>query len=147
MELTKLQKDIIESNSPKIAVEACAAALKTSTLTEKVRKLLRDGINPQTVAVITFTRMAAAELIGRLGEDYKDGIFVGTIHALAAKNTLLIIDLRLATYHSERLHRASCRAGSTAVALATALQLAPHARMASGINIFCSTFASKNCFQ
>lgn len=85
MELTELQKRIVESNSPKIAVEACAAALKTSTLTEKVRKLLRDGVNPQSIAVITFTRMAAAELISRLGEDFRDGIFVGTIHALAAK--------------------------------------------------------------
>ena len=29
--------------------------------------------------------MAAQELVERLGNDYKDGIFVGTIHALAAK--------------------------------------------------------------
>lgn len=85
MELTELQKTIINAPEPKIAVQACAAALKTSTLTEKVRKLLRDGVEPSTIAVITFTRMAAVELVERLGEDYKDGLFVGTIHSLGAR--------------------------------------------------------------
>ena len=69
MELTELQKKIINAPENKIAVDACAAALKTSTLIEKVRKLLRDGNDPSSIAVITFTRMAANELIDRLGED------------------------------------------------------------------------------
>lgn len=85
MELTELQKKIIDAPEPRIAVSACAAALKTSTMTEKVRKLLRDGTNPSTIAVITFTRMAAAELVDRLGDDYKEGMFVGTIHSLGAR--------------------------------------------------------------
>lgn len=85
MELTKTQKEIINAPEPKIAVQACAAALKTSTLIEKVRKLLQDGNDPSSIAVITFTRMAATELIDRLGADYKDGLFVGTIHSLGAK--------------------------------------------------------------
>lgn len=85
MKLTKLQKNIIDSNAPKIAIEACAASLKTATLTEKVRKLLKDGNAPTSIVVITFTRMAAAELIARLGEDYREGLFVGTIHSLAAR--------------------------------------------------------------
>lgn len=57
----------------------------TTTLTEKVRQLLRDGTPPTSIAVITFTRMAAAELVERLGDDYKDGLFVGTIHSLGAR--------------------------------------------------------------
>lgn len=85
MELTELQKTIINAPEDKIAVEACAAALKTSTLIEKVRKLLRDGNEPSSIAVITFTRMAATELVERLGDDYKDGLFVGTIHSLGAR--------------------------------------------------------------
>lgn len=84
MELTQQQKTILESTEPKIFVSASAAALKTTTLTEKARQLLRAGVEPNRIAVITFTRMAAEELIQRLGEDYKDGIFVGTIHSLAA---------------------------------------------------------------
>lgn len=85
MELTEAQKKIIEAPEPKIAVQACAASLKTSTLTEKTRQLLRSGVTPTSIAVITFTRMAAAELVDRLGEDYKDGLFVGTIHSLGAR--------------------------------------------------------------
>lgn len=85
MELTKLQEKIINAPENKIAVDACAAALKTSTLIEKVRKLLRDGNDPSSIAVITFTRMAATELIDRLGDDYKPGLFVGTIHSLGAR--------------------------------------------------------------
>jgi len=85
MELTELQKKILNAPEDKIAVIACAAALKTSTMTEKVRQLLKNGTDPTSIAVITFTRMAAQELIDRLGDDYKNGLFVGTIHSLAAK--------------------------------------------------------------
>lgn len=84
MDLTELQKIIINAPEDKIAVSACAAALKTSTLIEKTRKLLQSGIDPKQIAVITFTRLASQELKERLGNDYKDGIFIGTIHALAA---------------------------------------------------------------
>lgn len=62
---------------------AAAAAGKTATLTERVRKMLRDGVNPTDIAVITFTNMAAQELRERLADDYKDGIYIGTIHGLA----------------------------------------------------------------
>lgn len=85
MELTELQKKILDAPEDKIVVEACAAALKTSTLTEKVRQLLRAGVEPSSIAVITFTRMASQELVERLASDYRDGIFIGTIHALAAR--------------------------------------------------------------
>lgn len=85
MELTKLQEQILNATEPKIAVEASAASGKTRILTEKIRQLLRSGVEPSSIAVITFTRLAAQELIDRLGEDYKDGIFIGTIHSLAAR--------------------------------------------------------------
>ena len=84
MELTKLQEKILCAPEAKIAVEASAASGKTRLLTEKVRRLLQFGINPSKIAVITFTRLAAQELIDRLGADYKDEIFIGTIHSLAA---------------------------------------------------------------
>lgn len=84
MKLTELQEVIINAPEPKIAVEACAASLKTSTLIEKVRSLLQKGVEPSSIAAITFTRMAAQEMIDRLGADYRTGMFVGTIHSLAA---------------------------------------------------------------
>lgn len=83
MELSELQKNILNSPSNRSIVMSSAASGKTTLMTEKVRQLLRAGINPKEIAVITFTNMAAAELRQRLGKDYKDGLFVGTIHALA----------------------------------------------------------------
>ena len=61
--------------------------------------MLRDGIEPSDIGVITFTNLAANELEERLGDDYKDGIYIGTIHGLANKfltsrgiNTSKLID-------------------------------------------------------
>ncbi len=85
MGLSKLQERIINAPEPKIVVMAAAAAGKTRVLTERARKLLRDGINPSDIAVITFTTLAAQELRERLADDYRDGIYIGTIHGLANK--------------------------------------------------------------
>ena len=83
MSLSELQEKIIKMSNDKSVIIASAASGKTQTMTEKVRQILKSGTDPRKVAVITFTTMAAAELRQRLGEDYKDGIFIGTIHALA----------------------------------------------------------------
>lgn len=83
MELSELQTEILNAPSNRSIVLSAAASGKTRLMTEKVRQLLRAGVNPKEIAVITFTNMAAAELRKRLGEDYKDGLFVGTIHSLA----------------------------------------------------------------
>ena len=83
MELSKLQKEIVNATEPYIVVVASAAAGKTRVLTERVRKMLRDGTDPKDIAVITFTNLAAQELKERLAGDYKDGIYIGTIHSLA----------------------------------------------------------------
>lgn len=83
MELSKLQQKIIDKKNNKIVVISSSASGKTRLLTEKVRQLLKNKIEPKKIAVITFTNMAAEELRQRLGEDYKDGIFIGTIHSLA----------------------------------------------------------------
>lgn len=83
-DLTLAQLEILNAEEKYVAVEAPAASLKTTTLIERVRRVLRSGADPARIAVITFTRMAAAELIGRLGDDYRSQMFVGTIHGLAA---------------------------------------------------------------
>lgn len=87
MELSKQQQYVVDNSIDKSVVLSCAASGKTRVLTEKVRRLLKDGVTPSSIAVITFTVLAASELRKRLGDDYKDGIFIGTIHSLA--NTLL----------------------------------------------------------
>lgn len=83
MELSKLQQKIIDAPSNKSVVLSAAASGKTALLTEKVRQVLRAGVNPREIAVVTFTNMAAEEMRQRLGDDMKEGLFIGTIHALA----------------------------------------------------------------
>ena len=83
MELSALQNQILNSPSKKTVVLSSAASGKSRLLTEKVRQILRAGVNPRDIAAITFTNMAAGELKSRLGEDYKEGLYVGTIHGLA----------------------------------------------------------------
>ena len=84
MNFSTEQLEII--NAPldeKTIVMAAAAAGKTATLTERIRKVLKNGVSPNRIVAITFTNNAAAEMKERLGEDYKDGLFIGTIHSYA----------------------------------------------------------------
>ena len=83
MELSNKQQHIVDLNEPYIAVMASAAAGKTRVLTERVRRMLQEGIEPTDIAVITFTNMAASELKDRLAADYEPGMYIGTIHGLA----------------------------------------------------------------
>jgi len=59
MKLSELQRKIINAPEDRIIVTAAAAAGKTACLTERVRKLLKDGEKPGDIAVITFTNLAA----------------------------------------------------------------------------------------
>ena len=81
-DFTTEQQKVIDSTEDFIVVNSCAASGKTETLTEKVRQVIRAGeISPSKIVVFTFTNNAAEVLRQRLGADFKDGIFVGTIHS------------------------------------------------------------------
>ena len=75
------QNTIIRTHRPRVIVNASAAAGKTATIIERLRFLLDNGANPKKVVAITFTNMAAAEILDRLGNP--QGLFVGTVHSLA----------------------------------------------------------------
>ena len=78
------QAKIVCSDAKKIIVDAGSGSGKTRTLTEKVRMLLDQGEDPRSIVVITFTNMAANELIDRLRTtNGSDKCFVGTIHSYA----------------------------------------------------------------
>ena len=83
--LDKYQQEIVDSNEHKIIVEAGAGAGKTRVLTERVKKLLLDGIEPSNMVIITFTRMAAEELKERLASDIDESIIslmqISNIHS------------------------------------------------------------------
>lgn len=85
MKLSKLQQSIVETNEKNVVILSCPASGKTRVLTERIRYLVRQGIDPSEICAITFTVMAAQEMRDRLGEDYRDGLSISTIHALAYK--------------------------------------------------------------
>ena len=87
MELSKLQKEIIETKYNKVVVLADPAVGKTVCITERINYLLEHGADPSKIVMITFTNMAAEEMRKRIGEK-SNGVFIGTIHSYA--NYLLL---------------------------------------------------------
>lgn len=84
--LDENQLEIVNSNEPRIIVEAGAGSGKTRTLIERIKRLLNDGVEPQNMVAITFTNMAAEEMKERLIDVPGIGdCFIGTIHSFANK--------------------------------------------------------------
>ena len=79
--LSRMQKQIVETTEPCVVVVASAASGKTRCITERVRWLLSQGVPASEIVTITFTNAAAEEISERLGNP--DGLFIGTIHSLA----------------------------------------------------------------
>jgi len=65
-ELTREQRQAIESNSKPTMVFAGAGAGKTRVLVEKYLKLLEEGLTPSQILCLTFTTDAAEEMKERL---------------------------------------------------------------------------------
>ena len=61
-EWTKDQRKVIESDSPRIICSAAAGSGKTAVMIERIVRLIREGADPFSFLVITFTNAAAAEM-------------------------------------------------------------------------------------
>jgi DNA helicase II / ATP-dependent DNA helicase PcrA len=86
LDLDNAQLKIVKSQKSRIIVIAGAGSGKTRVLTERVKRLLKEGIDACNIVVITFTNMAADEMRERLVN--VEGIgdaFIGTIHSFANK--------------------------------------------------------------
>ena len=107
MKLNEKQIEAVEFKDGPCLVLAGAGSGKTRVLTERIVKLINDGVNPYNILAITFTNKAANEMKERvmksIGADvYKT--FIGTFHAfglkvvrenydlLGFKNNITIID-------------------------------------------------------
>lgn len=78
------QKMAVESKDKNILVVAGAGSGKTRVLTERVRHLLKNGVEPHNIVCITFTNMASQEMKLRLSDLNNIGdAFIGTIHSFA----------------------------------------------------------------
>lgn len=87
MELSKIQKQIVEAKEPHILVNSSAGSGKTRCLVHRLQYLLNIGVAPSKIVAITFTNAAAEEILERIARPM--GLFVGTIHSYA--NQLLLM--------------------------------------------------------
>lgn len=84
LELDKQQSDVVTSTAQNILLVAGAGSGKTRVLTERVKWLLDNGVQPSNIVAITFTNMAADEMKARLkGVNVIGDAFIGTIHSFA----------------------------------------------------------------
>lgn len=94
MELNKEQLKAVTTTANKVVVIAAPAVGKTRVLTERIKWLLDNGVDPYKIVAITFTNAAAEEMKARLGEKAAR-VFIGTVHSYA--NYLLRSDGRSTT--------------------------------------------------
>ena len=81
MHLDSKQMEIVNSNESQILVIAGSGSGKTRVLTERIKRLINDGVPTDGIVVITFTNAAADEIKERL--EYVGEAFIGTIHGYA----------------------------------------------------------------
>jgi len=85
-DLTPTQRDAVHCDASRILIRAGAGTGKTRTLTRRVARLVRDGVTPERVVLVTFTNRAASEMVGRLAADLGPvarRLRAGTFHRLA----------------------------------------------------------------
>lgn len=65
MELNPQQKEAVYSNASKIVCLAGAGSGKTASLVSRIDRLVNEGVDPNSILVLTFTRAAAVEMRSR----------------------------------------------------------------------------------
>lgn len=86
--LTKIQQEAVFSPDGPTLVIAGAGSGKTRTLVYRVAWLVENGIPPERILLLTFTRKAAQEMLRRVEdmlEQSCQGVAGGTFHSLAYK--------------------------------------------------------------
>lgn len=120
--LDEVQRAAVEDTSAALLMVAGAGTGKTRTLVARLARLIGDGVAPERVLLVTFTRRAAEEMIRRLaplvGPEASRRVVAGTFHSVAH---------RLLSQHSEAL---GLGAGFTVIDQGDALDLMQMARQA-----------------
>lgn len=80
MNLNKEQLEAINLIEGPVAVYAGAGTGKTTVLIERIRNMLKKGINPHKILVVTFTNKATNQIKNRISDLEYEGISISTIH-------------------------------------------------------------------
>lgn len=85
-DLNDAQLEAVKSKDGPILVIAGAGSGKTKTLTYRVARLIEDGIKPENILLLTFTKKAAAEMLSRATivlDNRCEKVAGGTFHSFA----------------------------------------------------------------
>ncbi len=85
-ELNPQQLEAVKQKEGAILVIAGAGSGKTKTLTYRVARLIEEGINPQNILLLTFTKKAAKEMLSRaviILDARAEQVSGGTFHSFA----------------------------------------------------------------
>ena len=90
MKFTNTQQQAINTTNGNVLVIASAGSGKTSVFTNRIAKLiLEEGIQPNRILAVTFTKKASGEMRERLanlvGESVANRVVMGTFHSFANK--------------------------------------------------------------
>ena len=83
--LNEQQQAVVTASEPDVAVVAGAGSGKTETLTRRIARLVLDGVEPERILAITFTKQAALNMRDRAARYVPDArrIRLGTFHSVA----------------------------------------------------------------
>lgn len=84
------QREVVAWDEGRLVVPATAGAGKTRCVVHRIARLVQDGVNPDKILAITFSKEGSNEMNKRLvnlgvnvgGRDNKGGARVGTFHSL-----------------------------------------------------------------
>ncbi|MCR5265503.1 MAG: ATP-dependent helicase [Cyanobacteria bacterium RUI128] len=85
-ELNDAQLEAVKVKDGAVLVIAGAGSGKTKTLTYRVARLIEDGVRPENILLLTFTRKASAEMLNRATavlDDRCENVAGGTFHSFA----------------------------------------------------------------
>lgn len=85
-DLNEAQLSAVKSKDGAILVIAGAGTGKTKTLTYRVARLIEDGVNPENILLLTFTKKASMEMLNRASavlDERCENVAGGTFHSFA----------------------------------------------------------------
>ena len=85
-ELNSAQLEAVKTKDGAILVIAGAGTGKTKTLTYRTARLIEDGINPENILLLTFTKKASKEMLNRATlvlDERCDKVAGGTFHSFS----------------------------------------------------------------
>lgn len=82
--LNKAQQEAVETINGQLIMIACPGAGKTTTMVHRISNMVNNGVSPENIIMMTFTKSAAEEMEERYLklEGAKKGVTFCTIHSL-----------------------------------------------------------------